>query len=161
MLFRQIVTPFLFIAQIALVGCASSGVPPTPVKLSEVIGETGNVVIFRAGIKPKLVTARVSVDGVEVGRLKNGQYLDIPIAPGQREIKLHFNRLHFMDSHRQTLFVRPGETYHLQLNSRFEITSDYINGLSSEWIMFMEPGQERGAEFCCDPVEVNPDYLNE
>lgn len=102
---------------------------------SEVIPASKNgqaeLIVSRVFAMPTRLKSRISIDGKEVGRLGNGEYLRVPISEGSREVKLHYNKLSLQKGDKIDLDVELGETYAFNIDSGFagNLNTQYGNNV--------------------------------
>jgi hypothetical protein len=89
------------------------------------------LIVSRIFAMPTKLKSRISVDGKEVGRLGNGEYLRVPISEGTRNIKLYYNKLSLQKGDKIELNVEPGKVYAFNIDSGFagHSNTDYGNNI--------------------------------
>ena len=106
--------------------------------------------IARFGTTGYALKARVLVDGEEVGRIKNNQYVSLPIGAGSHEIELKFSALSFQKGDAFTLDAEAGQTYAYRITSSISGTvgGAYGNNLSTKFRFV--PTSASVVNSCCE-----------
>jgi len=118
--------------------------------------ETAVLSVARFGTTGYALKARILVDGEDVGRIKNNQYLMVPLTPGPHEIKLRFNKLSFQKGDEIQLDAKAGETYAYRITSStsgFVGGTTYGNSVSTDFRLI--PTTPRTAESCCELISAS------
>jgi len=105
--------------------------------------------ISRAGTLRDNLNARILVDGEEVGRLKNDEYLSITVTPGAHEIKLKFRPASLQQGASFSLEAQAGQTYVYSIKS---FSSGVSAGSKTSTFRFDETSEEL-LEACCKLID--------
>ena len=110
----------------------------------ETTQEMASLMVSRIRTLPIALKPRILIDGNEVGRLKNGEYLKVPIHPGSRELKIKFNPLSMQKGAKMDLEVQPGQTYAFNIGSGMgsTVNSSYVE------VGFI-PTSQNSVKNCC------------
>lgn len=79
--------------------------------------QMAKLIVTRDYITPILFKTYIEIDGEKIGRLKNTQYLETYIEPGDHVLAVKFSKLTFSRGTRNNISVAAGETYAWELDS--------------------------------------------
>lgn len=79
--------------------------------------EMARVFVVRDFAAPIPFKAHVKIDGEKIGGLKNAQYLETYVAPGDYVLSVSFTKLSMARGAKQNINVAAGETYAWELES--------------------------------------------
>lgn len=120
---RQIYLMCVASSAFTLASCASSSPAATSPSLIDVQpDETSGVltVLRDNGTKPYAATIRVTVNGDDIGRLKNGEYLRAALPPGRYFVEFHFKKLLMIDGPKFYVTLKAGEEYPVQVTDQID-----------------------------------------
>jgi len=79
--------------------------------------QMARVLVARDFMAPIALKATIKVNGDKVGRLKNAQYLETYVEPGDHVLSVSFNKLSMARGTKYNISVAAGETYAWELES--------------------------------------------
>ena len=113
-----------------------------------------NVVISRYDAAPYLLQSRIYVDGVEQVRLKNKQYAEIRVEPGEHLFEVKYNPITGQRGAKHTYVVEENKVLGLNISDEYNAIS-MISGAILIRLEQVEPStQAREVKNCCTKVDV-------
>ena len=83
--------------------------------------DMAKVIVMRDLAAPYALAARVGLNGQKVGKLKNSQYLEIYVPPGDHKLSVSYNPIALALGAKQNITVAKGEVYAWEINTPMEL----------------------------------------
>lgn len=130
------------IAVVLLSACASSTRSSAPITASEAIEKAANfgvntdktkakIIITRDFIVPIALKSTIKLDDQPLGKLKNGQYMETYIEPGDYQLSVEFPKIFFVRGLKQNISVAAGDTYGWELINSLGTGGAIISGVQN------------------------------
>lgn len=112
---------------------------------------SGTLIVFRDHAEPLLFPATLTVDGVDVGRLKQKRLLAFAVPPGRYRLAVRWPALAMQRESRATVEVAAGGTLTVELRA----ASAFAGSRGGAGLVELEPGQAPDALRCCRPSDTS------
>lgn len=121
----------------------------TPLQANE---DSAVLTIVRNDSYVRQKTAKLLIDGKEIGDLENGNFLSVRVNPGSYKLKFKFEPGSAVHTNSTTLSAEAGQTYKYQLKSTSQGgVGGYYAGLVTTTFQIL-PATEGYLNYCCDVV---------
>lgn len=114
-----------------------------------------NVVISRYDAAPYLLQSRIYVDGVEQVRLKNKQYAEIRVEPGEHLFEVKYNPITGQRGTKQSFTVEDNKVLGLNISGEYDALSMIAGVIMIRLKQEDATQQAREVKNCCTKVDVN------
>lgn len=111
------------------------------------------IYITRDFIVPTALKAKLSVGDQELGTLKNGQYLEAYIEPGDHVLDLSFPKIFMVRGQAQNISVEGGETYAWAIENSLGVGGSIISRTQNVRITYFDPAENPYKVFDLEKVE--------
>jgi len=148
-----------------LSGCATSGDAPkydpaayktAPPLASENTQDPNapNVVISRYNAAPYLLQSRLYVDGVEQVRIKNKEYAEIKVEPGEHIFEIKYNPITGQRGAKHSYIVEDNKVLALNIADQYDALSVVTGAILIRLEQEDPAEQAKAVKNCCTKVEV-------
>ncbi|MEP3653698.1 MAG: DUF2846 domain-containing protein [Litorimonas sp.] len=122
-------------------------------KLVNLDPDMAKIYIVRDYIIPTGLKAKISIGDQKLGSLKNGQYFETYVEPGDHVLDLSFSKIFMVRGQSQNISVEGGETYAWLIENSLGVGGAFMTRTQNVRIKYFDPTKNPSEIFALDKVE--------